>query len=84
MDYPETPEEINAFDAKTRLAELLRETERGRSYLIRRRGKAVARLVPVERADASWKECLAGLRAIRKRIKGRVNIKALIEEGRRE
>ena len=36
-------DEVSAFEAKTRLSELLRETERGRSFVIRRRGKAVAR-----------------------------------------
>ena len=36
--------EVSAFEAKTRLSELLRETEHGRSFVIRRRGKAVARL----------------------------------------
>lgn len=39
--------EIGAFEAKTRLSELLRETQRGKSFVIRRRGKAVARLVPL-------------------------------------
>jgi antitoxin (DNA-binding transcriptional repressor) of toxin-antitoxin stability system len=34
--------EVSAFQAKTRLSELLRETERGRSFIIRRRGKVVA------------------------------------------
>jgi prevent-host-death family protein len=37
---------VNSFEAKTRLSELLRETERGREFIICRRGKEVARLVP--------------------------------------
>jgi prevent-host-death family protein len=41
-------QEIGAFDAKTRLSELLARVEQGNSYLITRRGKPVARLVPVE------------------------------------
>lgn len=32
--------EVSAFQAKTRLSELLRETERGRSFVIRRRGRS--------------------------------------------
>ncbi len=84
MKYPKKPEEISAFDAKTRLSELLRETEHGRSYLIRRRGKAVARLVPVEkRGDSDLKNILAAFRSIRKRVKGKGSIRSLIEEGRR-
>ena len=43
--------DVTAFEAKTRLSELLRETERGRSFVIRRRGKPVARLVPYVRDE---------------------------------
>lgn len=37
---------IGAFEAKTHLAELLRQVENGQSFDIHRRGKRVARLVP--------------------------------------
>jgi prevent-host-death family protein len=78
-------EEIGAFEAKTRLSELLRETERGASYVIRRRGKAVARLVPP--APPTRVEDLARVRAsfaeIRSRRPGTVSVLELIEEGRR-
>ncbi len=33
--YPSQPEEIGSFEAKVHLSELLRETEHGRSYLIK-------------------------------------------------
>ena len=39
--------EIGAFEAKTHLSELLAEVEAGASVTITRRGKPVARLVPV-------------------------------------
>ncbi|MDP3017447.1 MAG: type II toxin-antitoxin system prevent-host-death family antitoxin, partial [Deltaproteobacteria bacterium] len=39
-------EVVSAFEAKTRLSELLRETEKGVSFRILRRGKEVARLIP--------------------------------------
>ena len=42
------PIEIAAFDAKTKLSELLRQVERGDQYLITRHGRPVARLVPVD------------------------------------
>ncbi len=78
------PRDISAFDAKTHLSELLRETERGYSFTIRRRGKAVARLVPVESGpETDIKEIAKGLREIRRRGKGRVSIRQLIDEGRR-
>ena len=38
--------EIGAFEAKTHLSELLRQVEGGAAYLIKRRGKPVARLMP--------------------------------------
>lgn len=77
--------DVSAFEAKTRLSELLRETERGRSFLIRRRGKAVARLVPPpeEESGLDPSRILAGFREIRARIPGRLKIRELIEAGRR-
>ena len=38
-------DEISAFEAKTHLSELLRDTEQGRSFVIYRRGKPVARRI---------------------------------------
>ena len=40
--------EIGAFDAKTRLSEILRKVEQGARFTITVRGRAVANLVPVE------------------------------------
>jgi prevent-host-death family protein len=77
--------EVSAFEAKTRLSELLRETERGRSFVISRRGKAVARLVPPAREAHALElsRVLASFRDIRKRVSGTLKIRKLIEEGRR-
>jgi prevent-host-death family protein len=75
--------EIGSFEAKTRLAELLREAERGRSFLITRRGKAVARLGPVSGPTPRMKDLLAGFREVRGRIRGTVDVLELTEEGRR-
>jgi len=77
--------EVSAFEAKTRLSELLRETEAGRSFVIRRRGKAVARLLPPEKKEQTFdiSRVLASFREIRKRIPGTLKIRELIEEGRR-
>ncbi|HUU03246.1 MAG TPA: type II toxin-antitoxin system Phd/YefM family antitoxin [Myxococcota bacterium] len=78
-------DEIGSFEAKTRLAELLRETEKGRSFVIRRRGKAVARLVPHTDDDdrPDFAELLEEFREIRKRVGPGLSIRELIEEGRR-
>lgn len=77
--------EVSAFEAKTRLSELLRETERGRSFVIRRRGKAVARLIPPATAEQApdLTRILASFREVRKRIPGTLRIRELIEGGRR-
>lgn len=77
--------EVSAFEAKTRLSELLRETERGMSFVICRRGKPVARLVPPaqEEQPADLNQILASFREIRKRIPGTLRIRELIEKGRR-
>ncbi len=77
--------EVSAFEAKTRLSELLRETERGRSFVIRRRGKAVARLVPPadEEKSSDLTEVVVSFREIRKRIPGTLKVRDLVENGRR-
>ena len=78
-------QKVNAFEAKTRLSELLRETERGASYIICRRGKEVARLTPPvkEAKEINLKEVFSSFLEIRGKISGKVNIRELIKEGRR-
>ena len=46
MDDPMT--EIGLFDAKNKLSELVDRAERGEETIITRRGKPVAKLVPVQ------------------------------------
>jgi len=78
-------EKIGAFEAKTRLSELLRETEKGMSFRILRRGKEVARLTPPIREDKKQdlKKVLTSFREIRGRLPGKIKVRELIEEGRR-
>ncbi len=76
--------EVSAFDAKTHLSSLIRDVEDGRSFTITRRGKPVARLEPVRKTSADTvEELLAGFHAVRQRVKGTGDIRALIEEGRK-
>ncbi len=78
------PEEVGAFEAKTRLSELLRETEGGKTFIISRRGKEVARLVPPRRADiVAPSDLAAQFRTVRRRVRGTVKVRDLIDEGRR-
>ncbi len=48
--------EIGAFDAKTRLSEVLRNVERGDRYTITVRGRAVADLVPTSARNTEGRE----------------------------
>lgn len=77
--------EIGAYEAKTRLPELLRLVKTGQRFTITNRGEAVADLVPSEvarprDAQAAIEKFEAFLRA--NPVTQRVNLKALIEEGR--
>ena len=78
-------EKVSAFEAKTRLSELLRETEKGMSFRILRRGKEVARLIPPSKEDKKQdlKQVLTSFQKVRGRVPGKIKIRELIEEGRR-
>jgi antitoxin (DNA-binding transcriptional repressor) of toxin-antitoxin stability system len=75
------------YEARTRLSELLTEVERGKTILITRRGRPVAVLTAPPHADeADASEVVAEMlryRDERKRSLGKLEARALIEEGRR-
>jgi prevent-host-death family protein len=78
--------EIGAFEAKSKLGQLLDWVEAGEEIVITRRGKIVARLVPPgattvnrERTQATAER----IRMMRKGVKlGGLCLKGLINEGR--
>ena len=77
--------EIGAYEAKTKLPELLRQVRAGKQFTITNRGEAIADLVPCE--SAKPKDKAAAVEKfktfMRKNpIRGVVNIKELIAEGR--
>jgi prevent-host-death family protein len=78
--------EVQASDAKARLAELLDQVERGETIVITRHGKPIARLVPDEearRADAL--RAMAEIKEMRKHV-GRATIEEILawrDEGRK-
>ena len=76
---------IGAFEAKNRLSELLQAVENGDEVTITRHGRPVARLVPVDQSDrAKVREAIEWLKVTRKeRTLGGLNIKDLINEGRK-
>lgn len=76
--------EIGAFDAKTKLSEILRKVEQGERFTITRRGKAVADVVPSQVKDRRRAaEAVRRLLAM-PRIEGipPETVRAWIEEGR--
>ncbi|MCI0470460.1 MAG: type II toxin-antitoxin system prevent-host-death family antitoxin [Candidatus Aminicenantes bacterium] len=78
-------ERVNTVDAKNSLPRLLQEVETGRStIIITRRGKPVARLVPYadDKKHPNKRDILKQFDEIRNNIKGEVDIKAYIAEGR--
>jgi prevent-host-death family protein len=78
---------VGAFEAKTKLSELLDAVERGEEITITRRGEPVAKLVPVSSGDerARIRALIDEIRQTRQGLTlgGGVTIKELIEEGRR-
>ena len=78
-------ERVGIYDAKARLSEIIGRVEAGSEVLITRRGKAVARIVPVKTPGTDKRTAAAKrIRALRdKWAIGRVDIRKLINEGRR-
>ena len=77
--------EIGAYEAKTKLPELLRQVQAGQRFTITNRGKAVADLVPSEASlPKNAAAAIDRFLAFKKEnpVRGKVDIKALIEEGR--
>jgi len=77
--------EIGAYEAKTKLPELLRQVQAGKRFTITNRGKAVAELGPPSMPPRTTaKAAIEAFQAFRKAnpVRHRVNIKELMEEGR--
>jgi prevent-host-death family protein len=63
-------DEIGAFEAKNKLSELLDRAERGEEVTITRRGKPVAKLVPVQpvRDREKARRAVEGIRELAKKM----------------
>lgn len=75
-------------EAKARLSELVDRAEAGQETVITRRGRAVARLVPARsknRREVDRDAIVDEIEAFAKtvKVKGRFNLRELIEEGRK-
>lgn len=76
---------IGSYEAKTHLPRLLSQVEQGETITITKRGKPVAKLVPVEdEIKADVRSVIEQMREFRKgRTLGGLSIREMIDEGRR-
>ncbi len=77
---------VGVYEAKTHLASLLNEVERGECITITRHGKAIARLGPIAGETHSRSAAIEDLREFGRQHRGALaglNIRELIDEGRR-
>ncbi len=75
--------EIGAYDAKTRLSELLERVVKGERFVITRHGKAIAELKPYGGHDAeAARKTIASIRAYRGALARRgVKLSEILERG---
>ena len=76
---------VGSFDAKTNFSALLERVERGEQIVITRRGKPVARLMPIAKsAGGKVSDAMAKLRELRKETTlGGLSWKELRDAGRK-
>ncbi len=76
---------VSVYDGKARFSELVERAESGRSTVITKRGRVVAKIVPAQAPRWDRAAVLDEAEAFRRRagIKGRIDIRKLIGQGRR-
>ncbi len=75
--------EIGAFEAKTHFSEIIEEVQKGKTYVITKRGKPVAKMVPFTVNSYIRKEVIKQLSEYNTDLKEKFNIKAAIKSGRK-
>jgi len=82
-----TQQQIGAFEAKTHFSRIIHEVEHGADYIITKRGKPVAKIIPfIKEPEMTRQEAIEQLLAMRKLFRGKpgdFNIREAIEEGRK-
>jgi prevent-host-death family protein len=74
---------VGAFEAKTHLSALLDQVAAGEPVVITRRGRAVARLVPVANTADAAADTIARLKALRAGVRIGSDWATLRDDGRR-
>lgn len=75
---------VTVYDAKARFSELVEKAQSGRSTVITKRGRVVAKIVPARAAKWDRSAVLEEAEALRRtiKLKKRVNLAKLITQGR--
>ena len=74
---------IGAYDAKTKLPEILRRVEQGESFTVTNRGKAVADIVPTRQGkQSSVSAAIDALLSTQKPTASRQDLKTMTDIGR--
>ena len=80
-------QQIGAFEAKTHFSQIIQKVENGEDFVITKRGKPVAKIIPFKKEpEITFKEAVEQLKEMRKLYRGEpgsFNIREAIEEGRR-
>ena len=80
-------QQIGAFEAKTHFSQVLEKVENGADFIVTRRGKPIAKIIPFEQEkQMTRKEAIEALIEMRKLYRGKpgdFNIREAIEEGRK-
>jgi len=80
-------QQIGAFEAKTHFSQILEQVERGDDFIVTKRGKPVAKIIPIEQEKLmTRKEAIEALIEMRKHyngVPGDFNIREAIEDGRK-
>jgi prevent-host-death family protein len=81
-----TQRQIGTFEAKTHFSQIIEKVEHGEDYIITRRGKPVAKIIPFrQEPEMTFHEAVEQLLEMRKLYRGEpgsFNIREAIEEGR--
>ena len=78
---------VGAFEAKTHFSSIIEKAEQGADFIVTRRGKPVAKIIPFrQEPEMTRQEAFAQLMEMRKLYRGKpgsFNVREAIEEGRR-
>jgi len=80
-------QQVGTFEAKTHFSQLIEKVENGADFIITKRGKPVAKIIPFEQEKTmTYHEAIDALIEMRKLYRGEpgsFNVREAIEEGRR-